>query len=110
MDEPKRIRTCYIGHKDPYEWMLSDEGKSTVMPELLLGCEEILYKDVEEVRCVRIESFVRKKHNAFDFSVNKSDVVETLDKIMEWALTEEEYEICERVKNLHEYLKNQNQF
>jgi hypothetical protein len=29
-----------------------------------------------------------------------------LDKILKWALIEEEYEICERVKNLNEYLEN----
>lgn len=110
MEEKKIVRTCFIGNKDPYEWLLTEDGKATVMPELLIGCEEILYKDVDEVRCVRIESFVRRKHNAFDFNVRKKDVADTLEKIMEWGLQEEEYLICERVKNLQEYIDKKNQF
>ena len=110
MEEKKIVRTCYIGNQDPYEWLLSEDGKATVMPELLIGCEEILYTDVNEVRCVRIESFVRRKHNAFDFNVRKKDVADTLEKIMEWGLQEEEYLICERVKNLQEYIDKQNRF
>jgi len=108
MTEEKRILTIHIGDTDIYEWTMG-EGKRTLMPELLVGCEELLYNDLDEVKCVRVEAQIRKQKKAFDFSVQRKSVEDTLDKILQWALYEEEYEICERVKKLNEYLEN-NQF
>lgn len=103
MTEDKKILTIYIGKTDIYEWTMG-KGKNILMPELLVGCEELLYNDLDEVKCLRVEANVRNNQKAFDFSVKSDGVNETLDKIMEWALYNEEYEICERVKNLNEYI------
>jgi hypothetical protein len=35
---------------------------------------------------------------------------ETLDKILEWALDEEEYELCQRVHALKTYIENDDEF
>lgn len=102
MNEPKKILTVHIGKNDIFEWTMG-KGKETLMPELLVGCEELLYNDLDDVKCLRVESMVRGKQTAFDFSVTRDGVDDTLQKIMEWALQNEEYEICERVKNLQEY-------
>jgi len=104
MDEPKKILTVYIGGDDIYEWA-TDKGKSILMPELLIGCEELLYNDLIQIKCLRVESFVRQKHTAFDFSITRDGCEDTLNKIMEWALENEEYESCQRVKNLLEYIE-----
>ena len=108
MTEDKKILTIHIGKIDIFEWTMG-AGKEKIMPELLVGCEEILYSDLYEVKCLRVEALVRDKQKAFDFSVKRDGIDETLDKILIWALDEEEYEICERVKNLKEYINN-NQF
>lgn len=110
MDEPKEVLVCYIGDEDPFTWMQSDYGKTVLMPELLVGCEEVLYNEVDEVKCARIEAYVRRQHKAFDFNVRRKDITDTLDKIMEWSLDTEEYEMCQRVKNLYDYIDKQNQF
>ena len=99
MDEPKKIFTVHIGKNDIYEWTMG-VGKETLMPELLVGCEELLYNDLDEVKCLRVESLIRVKQKAFDFGVKKDGVGDTLYKIMQWALENEEYETCSRVKNL----------
>lgn len=99
MDEPKKILTVYIGSDDIFEWA-TDKGKSILMPELLIGCEELLYNDLLQVKCLRVESFVRGQHKAFDFSITRDGYEDTLIKIMEWALENEEYEMCSRVHNL----------
>ena len=104
MDQPKKILTVHIGQNDIYEWTMG-VGKETLMPELLVGCEELLYNDLDEVMCLRVETVVRGKQKAFDFSVKKDGVSDTLNKIMEWALQNEEYEICSRVQNLNEFLE-----
>lgn len=108
MTDEKKILTIHIGDTDIYEWTMG-VGKSHLMPELLIGCEELLYNELDEVKCVRVEAQIRKQKKAFDFSVQRKSIGDTLDKILEWALNEEEYEMCERVKNLNEYIEN-NQF
>lgn len=109
MEEPKTILTVYIGDTDIYEWTMG-VGKTVLMPELLVGCEEVLYNDTDEVKCARVEAIIRGKPKAFDFNVTYDGIEDTLDKIMSWALQEEMYEMCQRVQNLQEYLENQNQF
>lgn len=109
MEEPKTILTVYIGDTDIYEWTMG-VGKTVLMPELLVGCEEVLYNDTDEVKCARVEAIIRGKPKAFDFNVTYDGIEDTLDKIMGWALQEEMYEMCQRVQNLQEYLENQNQF
>ena len=44
MDEPKKILTVHIGKIDIWEWAIGG-GKDILMPELLVGCEELLYND-----------------------------------------------------------------
>ena len=106
MDEPREILTVYIGNSDIFEWA-TNMGKSVLMSELLVGCEELLYNELNEVKCLRVESFVRGKHMAYDFSIYKDGYDETLEKIMEWALETEEYEMCQRVTELKNYTKTQ---
>jgi hypothetical protein len=106
MDEPKKILTVYIGSNDIFEWA-TDTGKSILMPELLVGCEELLYNDLLQVKCLRVESFVRGEHKAFDFSITRDGYEDTLIKIMEWALENEEYEMCSRVHNLQNLKTNE---
>jgi len=102
MDESKKILSVYIGRNDIFEWTHGN-GKEILMPELLVGCEELLYNDLNEVLCLRVESLVRDNQVSFDFKITKEGVSETLDKIMEWALQNEEYEVCQRVANLKSY-------
>lgn len=103
MEEPKKILTVHIGKNDIFEWTMG-KGKEVLMPELLVGCEELLYNDLEESMCLRVETQIRGNQKAFDFSVKKEGVRDTLDKVMEWSLETENYEMCQRVKNLLDYL------
>lgn len=104
MNEPKKILTVHIGKIDIFEWTMGS-GKDILMPELLIGCEELLYNDLDEVMCLRVEAQIRDEKKAFDFSVKSEGVHDTLSKIMEWALYNEEYETCTRVRDLLEFLE-----
>ena len=105
MDEPKKILTVHIGKTDIFEWAIGS-GKDILMPELLVGCEELLYNDLDDVMCLRVETEIRGNQKAFDFSVKAEGVHDTLDKIMKWALENEEYESCSRVRDLLEHINN----
>ena len=101
--KPANILSYHIGEQDVSEW-LKDDGKRYLMPELLAGCERLLWIEENELKVFRVEAFVRGQSKAFDFFVRRHEMNDTLDKIMEWAIDEEEYEMCERVKNVQDVL------
>ena len=108
MDEPRRGTKIYIGDQDIYLWMHGNP--QTIWPELITAAEELLYNDEDEILALQIENRIKNKKNLFDLFVTKSEVSDTLSKAMAWAEEEEEYELCQRVKNLEDFLVKQNTF
>lgn len=101
--KPANILSYHIGEQDIAEW-LKEDGKRHLMPELLAGCERLLWVEDDELKVFRVEASIRGQSKAFDFFVRRKEMNDTLDKIMEWAIDEEEYEMCERVKNVKEVI------
>ena len=81
------------------------EGKSILMPLLFESSKKLINKNEDEIRAVRIEADIRGAQTAFDFWVRKDDIDDTLSKLMEWALEEEKYEICQEIKKLEDKLQ-----
>ena len=108
MDEPKRGTKIYIGDQDIYLWMHGNP--QTIWPELVTAAEELLYNDEDEVLALQVENRVKNKRGLFDLFVRKTEVDDTLSKSMVWAEEEEEYELCQRIKNLEDFLDKQNMF
>jgi hypothetical protein len=90
-------------------WITTDEGKELIFPELLVGCEELLYNDLDKVFCMKVITHEARKLEPIDFIVRKSGVRKTLSKILNWALSNENYEIAARVRNLNDVLNKQNE-
>ena len=103
MDEPKRGTKINIGEQDIYLWMHGNPHM--VWPDLVTAAEELLYTKQNEVLAFQVENRVEKKKGLFDLFVRKSEVHDTLSKAMVWAEDYEEYELCQRIKNLEDYLK-----
>ena len=108
MDEPKRGTKVFIGDQDIYLWMHGNP--QTIWPELVTAAEELLYNDEDEVLALQVENRVKNKRGLFDLFVRKTEVDDTLSKAMVWAEEEEEYELCQRIKNLEDFLDKQNMF
>tara|TARA_B100001939_G_scaffold90337_2_gene77404 strand:- start:4413 stop:4739 length:327 start_codon:yes stop_codon:yes gene_type:complete len=108
MDEPRRGTKIYIGDQDIYLWMHGNP--QTIWPELVTAAEELLYNDEDEVLALQVENRVKNKRGLFDLFVRKTEVDDTLSKAMVWAEEEEEYELCQRIKNLEDFLDKQNMF
>ncbi len=101
MDTTKEILTVTLPENEMiYDWSRGI-GKSIIFPELLIGCEELLYNDLEKVYCMKVitnESDINQE--PVDFVVRKDGVENTLQRILEWSLNEEEYLMCDRVVKL----------
>lgn len=108
MDEPRRGTKIYIGDQDIYLWMHGNP--QTIWPELITAAEELLYNGEDEILALQIENRIKNKKNLFDLFVTKGEVNDTLSKAMVWAIDEEEYELCTRIKNLEDFLVKQNTF
>jgi hypothetical protein len=97
------VKKIYIGNTDIFEWT-QGVGKEMLMPILLEGCERLIDEDIDELPCAIINALVNKKAKDFEFSVQKNNIGDTISKILEWSLQNEEYEMCQRVKELEERL------
>lgn len=106
----EKVFTAYIGDSDPQVWLQSGEGKSVLMPVLLKVSEEVVEDEIEEKHAARVEAQIRGKTKAFDFFISFNGVDDTLNKIMEWAIEEEEYEQCARIKKLQEKIYEKDTF
>tara|TARA_B100001778_G_scaffold297106_1_gene270384 strand:+ start:148 stop:474 length:327 start_codon:yes stop_codon:yes gene_type:complete len=108
MDEPKRGTVIHIGDTDIFYW--TQNNPHIIFPELIVAAEELLYKNKDEMFAFQVENVFGRKKNSFDFFVRKKEVGETLSKAMAWAVEEEEYELCTRIKLLQEFIDKQNEF
>lgn len=98
MNEPKEILTITVPPKYSIkEWMIGD-GVDTIFPELLTGCEELLYNDLDKVCCLILHQ--DRFEEDVNFVVRKDGVENTLNKLMEWCLENEHYLMCRRIDNL----------
>mgnify|MGYP003665457344 CR=1 FL=1 len=88
----KTVFTAHIGETDIHEWT-QGIGKTILMPILFQVVQELLDSDEDEMIAARIEFLLRGAPKAYDFN-------DTLDKIMEWAIDEEEYEMCSKIKQV----------
>ena len=97
------ILTVYLGNESAEEW-IRGIGKTVIMPEVLHTCEMIMNSKCESKLCAIVISEINLKSFNFHITVKRKTMPDTLDKIMEWALEREEYEMCARVKKIQETL------
>jgi hypothetical protein len=99
--ESNKIKTIHIGDKDIYHWTMV-EGKSIMMPILLESSKKLVKDNLDSIKCLRVEAIIRGESKAFDFFVKREELSDTLSKIMNWAIEEEEYEMCNEIKILQQ--------
>ena len=106
--EPKEIYTVEIPFDTTmFEWARSEKGKSIVFPELLIGCEELIYGNVDTIHCMTVISYETGRPEEHEFVVREYTIENTLKKIMDWSIENEYYENeCVRIRELQKILKS----
>ena len=99
----------YIGNDDIQEWT-QGIGKHTLMPAMFECCKTIVKEELEKLQFARVECSIRSKKRAFDFFVELAGISDTIDRLMEWALEEEKYEMCSEIKKLEERISKMEEF
>ena len=103
------ILHVYIGDDDIQVWT-QGIGKETLMPEMFEGCKTLIYENLDKLQFARVEATIRGNKKAFDFFVEMEGVWDTLEKLMDWAIEEERYEMCAEIKKLEQELDKDNTF
>lgn len=99
----EQVFTVHIGETDIFEWS-QGIGKSILMPILLKVCKEVIDNELEEKIAARVNFSLKGNPKIYDFVVTLDGVDDTLSKIMDWAISEEEYEMCQEIKVIQERL------
>lgn len=101
-----------IGDDNVPNWL--NNNKQILIPELLSTAEKIIYDDIKETVPVlkligdKISNFIKtgKDTKNIDPSIiiglDFDDIDPMLGKSLIWAIEEEEYELCHRIKLLQE--------
>ena len=105
----KEVLHIYIGESDIQEWT-QGVGKDILMPQMFESVKEMLSTGKSKIQFARVEASIRNKKQAFDFYVEYEGVWDTLEKLMEWALEEEKYEMCDEKRKIEEELDKENEF
>ena len=103
MTEPREI----LKFKIPFTKLPTflEDNRLTLMTECVGVCEELLYEDLEEIKLCDVSIQFPLGETKIGISITKENVVEALDKMLEWSVEVEEYELSHRIKLMQDFLK-----
>jgi hypothetical protein len=109
MDRKYKVKHIYIGNDDVQEWT-QGVGKFTLMPLMFRGIKQLVKSKLKKYQFARVECVIREEKKAFDFFIKEDGIWDSLEKCMEWAIEEEEYEMCSEIKKIQKELDKDNTF
>jgi hypothetical protein len=103
MEGDREILEFKVDAENLTNWM--EANKPMLMGEIVSASEELLYKELEELDAFKIVVKEKIGRTVLNTKVRKQDVMESIGKIMDWSIEEEEYELAHRIKLLNEHLE-----
>jgi hypothetical protein len=101
-DEERQVMELNIPSSEVESFM--KDNRALMVAETLSASEELIYKDLDTIEVIRINIIQPRGRTVLDCKLKKTDVLDGVEKLMEWALENEEYEMCHRIKLLTEYI------
>lgn len=101
-----------IGDDNVPNWL--NNNKQILVPEMITTAEKIIYDDIKETVPViklvgnKITKFIKTSKDTKNvdpsiiIGLDMDDIDDMLGKSLKWAIDEEEYELCHRIKLLQE--------
>jgi hypothetical protein len=105
----ERLNEIFIGDKDPFTWVMY-EGKETLMGVLYSTILLVMEEELESKIAARIFYTYNGNKKSMDFVVNRDGIEDTIEKVFEWALENEEYLWCQELTYIKEDLARQDDF
>ena len=103
MEEPREVLVLNVDSFELEDFMEANRG--LMVAEVIAATEELIYKDLEKVDVIKINVILPRGKTVLNCSLERHEAVDGLDKVLEWALEKEEYEMCHRIKLMKDYLE-----
>lgn len=107
MEVKRKILSFEVPYEDYVSWSLTN--RVMIMSETMVAAEELLYNNLEKTTVINLVLIKSPNEKLLrEATLNRKDIKETMELLMEWAIGLEEYELCVRIRNINEFLENDN--
>ena len=106
MSDSREILDLDVDFEDYPNWV--EENRTLFLKETILASEEMVHNNLDDILIMTIN--VRSDIGGMRLvcNLNREDLVESMEKVLEKCVEDEEYELAQRVKNLQDYINEHN--
>lgn len=106
MNDSREILDLDVDFEDYPNWV--EDNRTLFLKETILASEEMVYNNLDNILIMTIN--VRSDIGGMRLvcNLNREDLVESMEKVLEKCVEDEEYELAQRVKNLQDYINEHN--
>lgn len=102
----REILDFYVDFDEYPDWV--EENRHLFLEETTKAAEEMVYDDLDGVHIMTITVKAPIGGMRMVCNLNREDLLESLEKVLEKCVEDEEYELAQRVKNLQDYINEHN--
>jgi hypothetical protein len=106
MSDSREILDLDVDFEDYPNWV--EDNRTLFLKETILASEEMVHNNLDNILIMTIN--VRSDIGGMRLvcNLNREDLVESMEKVLEKCVEDEEYELAQRVKNLQDYINEHN--
>lgn len=103
--EEHQPREIELDNEDIQHWL--SQNKPIVNHEVISAIEKYIYDNSDRPICALILKVSDPMYGdvMLQISIDGTDIPDAIKVINKWAIDTEEYELCQRIKNLNEYIE-----
>lgn len=103
--EEREILTLEADFDSYEDWV--DENRITIMTEMVKACEEVILDELEQAHVVNVKVVTPVGWMMQVFKVYREDIPSGLQKVMDYCIEEEAYELAAKVKEMQDYIEDE---
>lgn len=106
MSDSREILDLDVDFEDYPNWV--EDNRTLFLKETILASEEMVHNNLDNILIMTIN--VRGDIGGMRLvcNLNREDLVESMEKVLEKCVEDEEYKLAQRVKNLQDYINEHN--
>lgn len=106
MSDSREILDLDVDFEDYPNWV--EENRTLFLKETILASEEMVHNNLDDILIMTINVKSDIGGMRLVCNLNREDLVESMEKVLEKCVEDEEYELAQRVKNLQDYINEHN--
>ena len=106
MREPRDILDLEVDFEDYPDWV--EDNRLLFLRETIAASEEMVRDSLDSIHIMSINVRTDIGGMKVVCNLNREDLGESLEKVLEKCVESEEYELAQRAKNLQDYINGNN--